>query len=187
MFVTEIFGVRVKLCFSFFAVIALTGLLGGAQSEKMLIMLACCLLHESGHIAAMLLFGCRPTELTFYGAGIMLSPPKRLGSFAQDAAVLASGCAVNFLLAFATCIATGELTFFAQTNLLLGGFNLLPVGCLDGGRLIDLALDGAKAKAVKTAFALLVSVLVMTAALLGSVSVSLMCVLAYMCLSIFAA
>lgn len=187
MFVTNIFGVKVRLCFSFFAVIALTCLLGGAGSEKMLIMLACCCLHESGHIAAMLICGCKPTVLTFYGAGIMLTPGKHLSSFAKDAFILASGCAVNFLLAFASCLAAGELNFFAQVNLLLGGFNLLPVGFLDGGKLLDLALDGAKAKAVKIGFSLLVAALAVTAAVLEGFSVSLMCVLGYMCFSIFAA
>lgn len=187
LFVIDLFGVRIKLCFSFFAVIALTGLLGGAESKKIVIMLACCFLHEMGHIAAMLYFGLKPAELTLYGAGIMLTPPEHISSFAQDAIILASGCTVNFLLAFAVCFVSGKLTFFAQTNLLLGGFNLLPVGCLDGARLIELAFDGAKVKTVKAAFALLVSAFVMTCGILGSVSVSLMCVLAYMCFSIFAA
>lgn len=186
MFVFEFSGVRVRLCFSFFAVICLTCLLGG-ESERVLIMLACCVLHECGHIAAMLLCSCKPSELTLYGAGIKLSPPKHLNSFAKDAFILVSGCAVNFLLAFVCCTAAGRLTFFAQTNLLLGGFNLLPAGCLDGGRLLDLLLAPNKAKAVKTVFVLLIAALCAVSVLCGSVSVSLLCVLAYMCLSIFAA
>lgn len=187
MFVWELSGIRFKLCFSFLAVVSLTSLLSGAESEKILVMLACCCLHESGHIAAMLLCGCKPVEITLYGGGIKLTPSSRINSFAKDAFILSSGCIVNFVLAFVSCLATGKLTFFAQTNLLLGGFNLLPVGYLDGGKLLDLALDGVKAKVVKTVFALLVCALAATAMVCGSVSVSLVCVLAYMCVSIFAA
>ncbi len=186
MFVFEFKGITVKLCFSFFAVVSFTCLLGG-NSGKMLVMLACCVLHESGHLAAMLLCGCKPEGITFYGGGICLSGAKRINSFGKDVFILASGCAVNFALAFVSCALRGRLTFFAQTNLLLGGFNLLPSGCLDGGRLLDLLLAPHKAKAVKTTFALLVAALAAVSALRGSVSVSLLCVLAYMCLSIFAA
>lgn len=186
LYAFEISGIKVKVCFSFFAVVCLTCLLG-ADSGKVLIMLACCALHECGHLAAMLICGCKPSGMTFYGGGICLVPSARLNSFAKDVFILASGCAVNFALAFAACAAAGELTFFAQTNLLLGGFNLLPAGCLDGGRLLDLLLCARKAKAVKAVFALLVSVLAAASALRGNVSVSLLCVLAYMCFSIFAA
>lgn len=186
LFVFEFSGVRVKLCFSFFAVVSLTGLLG-SESGKILLMLACCALHESGHIAAMLLCGCKPTELTVYGGGIRLTAPHRLNSFAKDVFILASGCAVNFLLAFAGCIIAGRLTFFAQTNLLLGGFNLLPAAFLDGGKLIDLLLSPNRAKAVKAVFALLIAVLAAAAMFFGGVSPSLLCVLGFMCVSIFAA
>ena len=186
MFVIEIGGVKVRVCFSFFAVISLTCLLGG-ESAKVLVMLACCALHESGHIAAMLLCGCKPTGLTLYGAGIKLAQPKHLNSFAKDAIILASGCAVNFLLAFTSIVLTGKLTFFAQTNLLLGGFNLLPVGFFDGGKLLSLALGGKCPLIIKAAFALLAAVLTAVSALSGSISPSLTCVLAYMCLSFFAA
>ncbi len=187
LFVTELCGVKIKVCFSFFAVICLTCLVGSAESGKMLIMLACCCLHESGHIAAMLFCSCKPTELTLYGGGIRLTPPRRLTSFVQDAFVLSSGCAVNFILACASCIIIGKMNFFAQVNLLLGGFNLLPVGYLDGGKLLDLILGAEKAKIITSVFALLVITLAATAVFIGSMSVSLLCVLAYMCLSIFAA
>ena len=136
LFVWEFQGVRVRLCFSFLAVISLTCLLGGNESGKILVMLGCCCLHECGHIAAMLICRCKPTVLTLYGGGIRLTPSRKLNSFAKDAFILASGCAVNFMLAFASCLLTGRLTFFAQTNLLLGGFNLIPTGFLDGGNII---------------------------------------------------
>ena len=186
LFVFELSGIKVKLCFSFFAVVSLTCLFGG-ESGKVLIMLACCVLHECGHIAAMLLCGCKPTCLTLYGAGIKLTPPKHINSFAKDAFILASGCAVNFLLAFASCIVSGKLSFFARTNLLLGGFNLLPVGFLDGGKLISLVLGGKASKIVKTAFALLIAALAAATVISGNLSPSLLCVFAYMLLSFFAA
>lgn len=186
MFVWDIKGVKIRLCFSFFAVVSLTCLLGG-ESWKILVMLACCALHESGHIAAMLLCGCKPEQLTLYGAGIKLVPPKRLNSFAKDAFILASGCAVNFLLAFSSCVLTGKMSFFARTNLLLGGFNLLPVGFLDGGKLLSLALGARSSRIVKAVFALLAAAVTVLSMLKGSFSPSLLCVFAYMLLSFFAA
>jgi Zn-dependent protease len=186
LFVWEFQGVRVRLCFSFLAVISLTCLLGGNESGKILVMLGCCCLHECGHIAAMLICRCKPTALTLYGGGIRLTPSRKLKSFAKDAFILASGCAVNFMLAFASCLLTGRLTFFAQTNLLLGGFNLIPTGFLDGGRLIELVLGENKARAVKTVFALLAALLAGVSLHSGGISISLLCVLCYMCLSIFA-
>ena len=178
-------GIRFRLCFSFPAVISLTCLLG-SDSVKMLIMLACCCLHETGHIAAMLMCGCKPEGITFYGGGIRLVPCKRMNGFSQEAFILSAGCAVNFMLAFLSCVICKKLTFFAQVNLLLGGFNLLPVGYLDGGRLIDLLLAGRGTRAIKIVFALLVALLAAAAVYNGRVSVSLVCVLAYMCVSIFA-
>lgn len=186
LYAFEISGIKVKVCFSFFAVVCLTCLLG-ADSGKMLIMLACCALHECGHLAAMLLCSRKPTELTLYGGGIKLTPCKKLNSFGRDAFILASGCAVNFLLAFVSCLLIGKLTFFAQVNLLLGGFNLIPTGFLDGGRLIGLIFGDSKARIIKTIFAILIASLAATAIFFGGVSVSMLCVLAYMCLSIFAA
>ncbi len=185
LYAFEISGIKVKVCFSFFAVVCLTCLLG-ADSGKVLIMLACCALHESGHLAAMLICSCKPSGMTFYGGGIKLIPCKKIKSFGREAFILASGCAVNFLLAFISCLLIGRLTFFAQVNLLLGGFNLLPVGYLDGGKIIDLVLAGKGARAVKCVFALLVALLASAAVFKGRVSVSLVCVLAYMCVSIFA-
>lgn len=185
LFVWEFRGIKVRLCFSFFAVISLTCLLG-SDSGRMMIMLACCGLHECGHIAAMLACGCKPSCVTIYGGGICLTPPGHLNSFAADILILTSGCAVNFILAFASVVTVGEMTFFAQINLLLGGFNLLPVGYLDGGKLIGLLLSPSKAKAVKTVFALLIAALAVTAVVYGGISLSLLCVLAFMCMSIFA-
>ena len=187
LFVCEIKGVKLRLCFSFPAVLSLSFLMGEGNSGKLLVMLACCALHECGHIAATLLCGCKPGELTLYGGGIKLTTPVRLNSFKKDIFILASGCGVNFLLAFASCLVKGELTFFAQVNLLLGGFNLLPVGYLDGGKMLELVLNGRGAVWIKGCFALLVAVLAVLCAVNGHMSVTLVCVLLYMFISYISA
>lgn len=100
---------------------------------------AACLLHELGHYAAIRLLGgdIKLIRLTAVGAEMVLSGP--LDYWREGAAAL-SGPLVNLLLASFFCRVEGG-ALFAGLNLALGCFNLLPVGRLDGGRLIFCALS----------------------------------------------
>lgn len=104
------------------------------------ISLLCSLLHESGHIAAWIVFtGTLPVlELSPGGIGLCLGTaqlsPRREGFLA------AAGPVVNLIAAGAVYLwmqyrASYWGWFFLGTNLLVGGFNLLPVGPLDGKRI----------------------------------------------------
>ena len=131
----EFYGVRVIFCFSFFAAAAIMSAVSG---DVVLPAMISCFLHECGHIAAMAANGVKLRSIKFYGAGIMMTPRKKLLSPCREAVVLLAGCAVNFLLCIFFCG-----TAFGYINLFLGVFNLLPAGGLDGGRLLSLFLNEA--------------------------------------------
>ena len=104
------------------------------------ISLLCSLLHESGHIAAWIVFtGIRPVlELSPGGIGLCLGSAQL--SPRQEGVLAAAGPAVNLIVAGAAYLwmqrsASYWGWFFLGTNLLVGGFNLLPVGPLDGKRI----------------------------------------------------
>ena len=104
--------------------------------------LAACALHELGHYAAIHLLGGRVSRLniTCVGAEMVLSARFPLGPARELAAALA-GPAVNLLCA-GLCAGLGERWYcFAGIHLALGLFNLLPVGRLDGGRVLRCALS----------------------------------------------
>lgn len=100
------------------------------------------LLHELGHCLAVSLLGGRVARLrlSLMGAELRLSGARPLSHRSMVLATLA-GPAVNLLLALgSTGLArrgAGErLYFFAGLNWGLCCFNLLPVGWLDGGRVL---------------------------------------------------
>lgn len=100
--------------------------------------LAACALHELGHWAAIRLLGGRVARLkiTCVGAEMVLSARFPLGPARELAAALA-GPAVNLLCA-GLWAGLGEGWYcFAGIHLALGLFNLLPVGPLDGGRVLS--------------------------------------------------
>ena len=103
------------------------------------ISLLCSLLHESGHIAAWIGFtGMLPVlELSPGGIGLCLGSAQL--SPRQEGVLAAAGPAVNLIVAGAAYLwmqrsASYWGWFFLGTNLLVGGFNLLPVGPLEGKR-----------------------------------------------------
>ncbi len=126
---------KVELRFSFFAVL---GFMICTDREGVMLMCAlACALHECGHLAVMLAERRPPSSVVFYGGGIHI----RGGSTSLPAVI--AGCAVNAAL-FAVFGAfpwgSGQLRLFGVYNLLIAAFNLLPIGELDGRRLLELAL-----------------------------------------------
>lgn len=125
--------------FSFPAVLSL--LICTDTEGTALLCLLSCMLHELGHVLMMLLDGCPPRKMTFYGGGILLSA-EGFGSVR----VLLGGVAVNFLLFFAFFFygtlfgGSSRLLLFGAVNLLTGLLNLLPIRPLDGGRLLERGL-----------------------------------------------
>lgn len=104
------------------------------------ISLLCSLLHESGHIAAWVVFtGTLPVlELSPGGIGLCLGNARL--SPCKEGVLAAAGPSVNLIAAGTAYLWMQQSAsywgwFFLGTNLLVGGFNLLPVGPLDGKRI----------------------------------------------------
>ena len=110
----------------------------------------CCLfaivLHEAGHAALYtLLLHRRPVFRIGFGGIALYWQPQRVRPAVQ-ALVLLAGPAANLLSAWVCFRITAERMqlswlLFGGVSLLLGLFNLLPLGFLDGGRLFSLVLE----------------------------------------------
>ena len=97
-----------------------------------------CALHELGHLAVLSLLNVpvKRIRVTTVGAEICVQVGM---SYWGELLVVLAGPAVNFLLAALLCRVPGGETL-AGMNLVLGCFNLLPVGRLDGGRALKCLL-----------------------------------------------
>lgn len=138
------YGVRIRVCFGFLFINALMTLLSGNIA---VLALCACLLHELGHMAVMKLFGQKIYSITFYGAGVKISPKKGMMLTKwREAAVLCAGCGVNALL-----FMLFGCSPFGLINLFLCVFNMLPAGGLDGGQLLKLFLEGSDKLSLRTA------------------------------------
>lgn len=130
-------AVQIKLHarFSFFAVL---GLLVCLDKDGMsLLCAAACVLHELGHIVVMMIEHRPPLSVTLYGGGIHISGGST--SFLSASA----GVIVNFIMFLLFGVIswkTQKIRLFGAVNLLIGVFNLLPIGNLDGRLILDRAL-----------------------------------------------
>ncbi|MEG6572383.1 hypothetical protein V6C21_07695 [[Clostridium] cellulosi] len=106
--------------------------------------LLCVLIHESGHIMAIELLKVQVDRIEFrlFGINIVLKKGTTV-SYRQEILLALAGCAANLLACIPLYVLykfgiggkfTGTLLLF---NLLLGGFNLMPVVSLDGGRALE--------------------------------------------------
>ena len=127
---------RVTVGFPFFALLCALSLCD--RSGMLLTGLSAALLHEAGHLTAMLLIpGQAPASVAVTPFGIRIGR-RPLSSCANGClTVLAAGSAVNLLVGALT------LPFFprlAALHLVTGGMYLLPVDTLDGGGILRLLL-----------------------------------------------
>lgn len=128
-----------RFTFGFFTLLAVYFLLD--QSGMGFPMLCGVAIHEAGHIAAMWRCGAKIQRMEFAFYGVRLEK-RGLLSYRQEAAVYLGGVCANAITVLG-CVLLGRTGFFAQVNLLLILFHLLPVGRLDGGALLRLAVSRA--------------------------------------------
>lgn len=109
--------------------------------------LLCALIHECGHIAVLIFFHIPVDEISFklFGINIVLKNGTVL-SYKQETILSLAGSAANLLsaavayLLYAAGIFPWETKMFAIFSLILGCFNLLPIGALDGGQALESVL-----------------------------------------------
>lgn len=136
----ELFGTKIRLTFSFFAVITLMFL--SAQERIVAVCLLSSLLHECGHLSLMYIFGEKPSEVVFGAFGIRI---ERFAvstlSYKKEAVISLGGVIVNFILVsifflYFTFSKSDTALIGAFVNLFVASLNLMPVGVLDAGNFL---------------------------------------------------
>ncbi|WP_312693642.1 metalloprotease [Caproiciproducens sp.] len=125
---------RVTISFLFIAVLAVFFLFD--KSGMAVLGIFSAMLHESGHLAVMFAFGSEPSQIKFTPFGIdMIKTAGMDRSYWRDAAISLAGPGANFAVALLFYIIDAHyFHHFILANLVLAGFNLLPVEPLDGGQ-----------------------------------------------------
>jgi Zn-dependent protease len=126
--------------FTFFASFALILLF--KDVDIVIIGFCTCLLHEIGHILAMMFCRNPAEKIVFYGMGIKISGTNRdFLPFENDFIILSAGIFTNIIAAIVSFLSkTDHSIMFAQVNLLIAAFNLLPFEIFDGGRIRELLI-----------------------------------------------
>lgn len=187
---------KVKFDFSFFAVVAF--MIFVDTSGAAVLSLIACILHEGGHLLAMVVCGAYPERITFYGGGIALSKAGMDSlSDAKRLVILSAGCAVNLLVAsvYLTMPGNDTVAVFSAVNLIICLFNALPIGYFDGAEVLEILLTKfvslRTAEIVKRIVGIALSVVITAGVVIycvsggKSVSLSLIFVVFYLILAQF--
>ena len=122
---------KIKIRVSVYFAAVVTFALIFVPDGNALLSLLCCMLHETGHLAAIRLFGGKVRSISFgaYGMRIDASHSLRISPLKESVISLA-GPAVNIILLIIGILTESSGLF--RINLCLCVFNLLPVGTTDG-------------------------------------------------------
>ena len=141
----NVFGVRLKISFLFVAFLSLTVLFD--SDFRLLFCLISGLIHEAGHITAMIISGLKPDCVSFKPFDIVITHSGRC--LCRDNAslfIILAGVLANiifsvlfFLIGFIAGI--GQFYLFASINAVTAVFNLIPASNLDGGQAVYLLLS----------------------------------------------
>ena len=156
---------KIIIDFSFILILCLAVFSG---YDNAILILIFSVLHEFGHLSALLLFGVRPYLIRFSFFGVGIKYENALSAF-KEAIVYLSGPAVNLLF---------YIILKDDVNLFLFVLNIFPVFPLDGGRIMSLILP--KAEKAITALSLVISFAFSIHLIINSHSVSLFLVTCYL-------
>jgi len=121
--------------FTFFAAIALFFYLD--KSGYGLMSIVACILHETGHLLAIIAEKKKVESITFYGGGIKIKCNENVDvSFL----IITAGSLMNiaiFTVLYFVFPTNYKLQIFAIMNLIIGVFNFLPLKYFDGGKLVE--------------------------------------------------
>ena len=136
--------ISIEVSFWFVAVIAL--MLTLFPESQAFYCFIFCIIHECGHLIAMLLLKRKVTSINFGYFGIKIFTDRKFLPEMKEAAIASGGPVINLFTASILFIAGQEN--FAIMNLALAFFNLLPVSILDGGHILSALFP--ESKSVKT-------------------------------------
>lgn len=132
-------GIRIHVSFLFVCLVALYTLF--TPTPDSVFFLLAVILHEVGHLLAMLLSGELPAAVELRSFGIKICRRQTFLPPLRELLILSAGPFVNLLLS-AVFFAMGKgFHNAAMMNLILALFNLFPVGCLDGGNILRCLLE----------------------------------------------
>ena len=132
-----ILNIRLRLSFWFFALIALFILLD-RQIFLWYIALPV-LVHELGHIIVMAFCKVKITEISLTPVSVRIMTRSPTISYQKELVVAAGGIAANLIVALLWrffAFQSMRAMLMVASNLAVAAFNLLPVGNLDGGRIV---------------------------------------------------
>jgi len=129
-------GTRVHLGFGFLAAVGLCAFLDPTRSVPAILISV--LIHEMGHLAAMLALGIGVREITFHLFGARITPRHRqVPGYAREALIHLSGPLLGLFAALLfSRMPIGCGALLCRAGLMLSAFNLLPVRTLDGGGIL---------------------------------------------------
>lgn len=145
-------GIDLYLHFTFLLMLVFFGLSQGGVAAVLFIsaLFGCVLLHELGHALMARRFGIPTEDITLYpigGVARLARLPKAPGA---ELLIALAGPAVNVLIAGGLWVLGGltggtipMVSELIGLNLVLAGFNLLPIFPMDGGRVLRALLSGA--------------------------------------------
>lgn len=131
---------KTQIAVSPWTVVLLAFFIALASAEVLAAVLLAALCHELGHFFVLRAVGGKVDRISItpFGAEMCLAQ-RPLLSYGREALAVAAGPTVNLMLACVLAHGGGrwEICYiFAGAQLILGGFNLLPLRPLDGGRLL---------------------------------------------------
>ena len=137
---------KIKISFDYITVAFVCGAMVLCQDSRYIIAIICTALHEMGHIAVMLRYGCEKVDIRVNLFNIAIADKQRgMRPYRHDIAIICAGPLVNFLT-FAifkmlhNLCPVDFLYNVAMISLALGIFNMLPMESTDGGQLVYILL-----------------------------------------------
>ena len=136
----RLFQVDIRLSFLFFAVVTVYLILDRSGFGYCGVFAA--VVHETGHLIACCLSNAKPSSVTLSFEGMRLASSERYLSSGKELFVLLAGSGMNLLLGSFFFLSGTEIFLkLALSQFLIGGFNLLPVGALDGSLALECFLS----------------------------------------------
>lgn len=133
---------EIKFDFTFFAVVGLLVFIDTSGTAALSLIAS--LVHETGHLIAMLLCKSKLSSITFYGGGICITGDSETLTFGKRLFITSAGCLVNFIIFVIGILIfcdDQKMLIFSVVNIVICVFNLIPVGYFDGARILDILFN----------------------------------------------